>query len=199
MCTFFSFTPLQALQENVVWNISLCAYLDCSEITIKWEGTQAINIFLLKHKTVSNPLSTKTPCTWWYTWTECNLWIPANMCVKKFIWNLTDHILTCPIRKSPGVTNNINYGYHQFKYDQLLINKGPGTPFNSSANPWLKYQARWDTLIPLVCSVSATSLTCLEKLKGRLPGNILIRCPNHPNWLFNMNEQQLYSGLPPDV
>lgn len=46
------------------------------------ERTQAINIFILIHKTASNPLSTKPPCTWdqCYSRNECNLWISSNVC-----------------------------------------------------------------------------------------------------------------------
>ncbi len=35
--------------------------------------------------------------------------------------------------------------------------------------------------------------------KGRHPGGIPIRCPNHLSWLFDAKKQQLYSELPPDL
>lgn len=89
--------------------------------SIKWERTQAINIFILIHKTESNPLSTKTPHTW--DWCGVNL-IYGSLptchkntsapCTWKHSQNLplftsfTNNILSCRSRKSPGVTNNFN-------------------------------------------------------------------------------------------
>lgn len=198
MCTFFSFTPLQPLQENVVWNISLCAYLDCSEITIKWEGTQAINIFLLKHKTASNPLSTKTPCTWWYTWTECNLWIPANMCDKKLIWTLHLKInlfyrlilqitfwLVISEKAQVSLTTLIMVTINSNGQVRPASNKqGPRNFIHSfsSANPWLGRSRSRHCIadVPLPCNNFQVFLG-----DGKVPGQMRHFTPSSMFWVCN--------------